>query len=89
MRKCGTCRYFADAEVACSGWCTHPDRGEIQQLVLVRRYELACRDIADADLWAPATDDAEAKVVSGPVPAADAPEWVSLPAGIEIVHGVH
>lgn len=53
-RKCGTCRFFQDAEIACSGWCTHPDRGELHDLVLVRRAELACRNSWDQDLWEPA-----------------------------------
>ena len=51
QRKCGTCRFFQDAVIACSGWCTHPDRGELHDLVLVRRAELACRNSWDQDLW--------------------------------------
>ncbi len=50
-RKCGTCRFFRDAEIACSGWCTHPERGDLHDLVLVRRAELACRNTWDKDLW--------------------------------------
>ena len=55
-RKCGTCRFFQDAQIACSGWCTHPDRGDIHDLVLVRRAELACRNSWDRDLWEPGDD---------------------------------
>ena len=51
QRKCGTCRFFRDAGIACSGWCTHPDRGDLHDLVLVRRAELACRNSWDRDLW--------------------------------------
>ncbi len=50
-RKCGTCRYFRDAQIACSGWCTHPERGDLHDLVLVRSEELACRNSWDNDLW--------------------------------------
>lgn len=53
-RKCGNCRFFQDAEIACSGWCTHPERGDLHDLVLVRRAELACRNSWDQDLWEPA-----------------------------------
>lgn len=52
-RKCETCRYYRDAGIACSGWCTHPERGDISDLVLVRRAELACRNSWDQDLWQP------------------------------------
>lgn len=55
-RKCGTCRFFRDAEIACSGWCTHPERGDLHDLVLVRRAELACRNSWDNDLWEPAQE---------------------------------
>jgi hypothetical protein len=54
QRKCGTCRFFQDAGIACSGWCTHPNRGDLHDLVLVRRAELACRNSWDRDLWEPA-----------------------------------
>lgn len=50
-RKCHNCRFYRDAEVAQSGWCIHPERQAIQDLVLVRKWELACRDLNDDDLW--------------------------------------
>lgn len=50
-RKCGTCRHFKDGGVAGSGWCQHPARKDIQQMVLVRKTELACRNSWDQDLW--------------------------------------
>ncbi len=66
QHKCGTCRYFEEGDFAGSGRCDHPSRKNIQQMVLVRKSELACRtDWAD-DLW-------EAKVGSSPVPLLSAP----------------
>lgn len=50
-KKCGTCLYFEDAGMASSGWCRHPNRVDIQNLVLVRKSELACRNSWDQDLW--------------------------------------
>lgn len=51
QHKCGTCRYFEEGGFAGSGRCGHPLRKNIQQMVLVRKSELACRtDWAD-DLW--------------------------------------
>jgi hypothetical protein len=52
-RKCGTCRYFDDRQIAGSGWCQHPARRELQHMVLVRKSELACRNEWDVDLWEP------------------------------------
>ncbi|CAN5553599.1 hypothetical protein BH23CHL2_BH23CHL2_30160 [soil metagenome] len=66
-KKCGTCRFFQDAEIACSGWCTHPDRGDLHDLVLVRRAELACRNSWDQDLW----EAAEARLQRMPVRGAE------------------
>ncbi len=66
QHKCGTCRYFEEGDFAGSGRCDHPSRKNIQQMVLVRKSELACRtDWAD-DLWEP-------KVGSAPVPLVSAP----------------
>jgi hypothetical protein len=50
-RKCGTCKYFHDKGLASSGWCRHPARCDIQDMVLVRKAELACRNKWDRDLW--------------------------------------
>jgi hypothetical protein len=52
-RKCGTCRYFEEGGIAASGWCRHPDRQDLQHMVLVRKTELACRNGWDHDLWEP------------------------------------
>lgn len=69
-RKCGTCRYFRDAGIACSGWCTHPERGELHDLVLVRREELACRNSWDQDLWQPRAETPVGATRNQPQPAA-------------------
>lgn len=53
-RKCGTCEYFRKANMPNMGWCTHPKRAELHNLVLVRSAELACRNPWDDDLWKPA-----------------------------------
>ncbi len=52
-RRCGTCRYFEEGGLAGSGWCRHPQRRDLQHMVLVRRSELACRTGWDQDLWEP------------------------------------
>jgi hypothetical protein len=57
-RKCGTCRYFDDRQIAGSGWCQHPNRRELQHMVLVRKTELACRNGWDQDLWEQSSGDA-------------------------------
>lgn len=53
QRKCGTCRHFEAGGIAASGWCRHPDRQDLQHMVLVRKSELACRNGWDEDLWEP------------------------------------
>lgn len=53
QRRCGTCRYFEEGGLAGSGWCRHPQRRDLQQMVFVRRGELACRTGWDGDLWEP------------------------------------
>lgn len=50
-RKCRNCRFYRDANFAASGWCTHPERGEFFNLVMVRGAELACRNRDDQDRW--------------------------------------
>lgn len=65
MRKCGNCRYWKPAHVASSGWCTHPQRDNVNGLALVRETELACRDRQDRDLWESGNDRDYAPV---PVP---------------------
>jgi hypothetical protein len=52
-RRCGTCRYFEEGTLAGSGWCRHPQRRDLQHMVLVRKSELACRAGWDHDLWEP------------------------------------
>lgn len=61
-RKCGTCKYFEDKGLASSGWCRHPDRCDIQDMVLVRKAELACRNSWDQDLWEPSGAVASSEV---------------------------
>jgi hypothetical protein len=46
-----TCRFFDNANIAGSGWCRHPKRVDLSELVLVRGNELACRNPWDQDLW--------------------------------------
>jgi hypothetical protein len=53
QRKCGTCRHFEEGGIAASGRCLHPLRRDLEQMVLVRRNELACRNGWDEDLWEP------------------------------------
>jgi hypothetical protein len=50
-RKCGTCRHFEEGGTAASGRCLHPLRRDLEQMVLVRKNELACRNGWDEDLW--------------------------------------
>lgn len=54
-RKCATCRHYADAGFAGSGWCRHPDR-ERDALVMVRKNELGCNQGWKKDLWEPLAD---------------------------------
>lgn len=70
-RKCGSCKFFKSAGMAGSGWCEHPQRVELQNLVMVRKSELACRNGWDQDLWQPA-DEADEAVVAGPPPDSSA-----------------
>ena len=52
--RCGTCRFFQDANLAGSGWCHHPQRKTTSDLlIMVRRNELACRDEWTHSLWEP------------------------------------
>ena len=51
QHKCGTCLHFEEGGIAGTGWCRHPLRQDIQNVVLVRRNELACRDGWSGDLW--------------------------------------
>jgi hypothetical protein len=52
-KKCGNCRFFENNNMAGSGWCRHPDRVQLNNLVMVRKTELACRNSWDVDLWEP------------------------------------
>lgn len=54
LRKCGTCYFFREANIAKMGFCTHPNRADIHDVVLVRKVELSCRNPWDDDLWRPA-----------------------------------
>jgi hypothetical protein len=62
-KKCGTCRYFDDCQIAGSGHCQHPRRKDLANLVLVRKSELACRNVWDQDLWEPKSDVVAASIV--------------------------
>ncbi|HEV2108576.1 MAG TPA: hypothetical protein VGR16_09975 [Thermomicrobiales bacterium] len=55
-RKCETCRHFADAGFAGSGWCRHPER-QIDALVMVRKNGLGCNKGWKKDLWEPLTGE--------------------------------
>lgn len=59
QRRCGTCRYFEEGALAGSGWCRHPQRRDLQHMVLVRKSELACRTGWDEDLWDPRNPERE------------------------------
>jgi len=59
QRRCGTCRYFEEGAIAGSGWCRHPQRRDLQHMVLVRKSELACRTGWDEDYWEPRTPERE------------------------------
>lgn len=82
-RKCASCRYYRDAGVASSGWCTHPRRGELRDLVLVRGADLSCRDHQDRDLWEPGPEPQrgpQLRIV--PAEPSDEAEWVVTPARV-------
>ncbi len=68
QHKCGTCRYFEEGGFAGSGRCGHPLRKNIQQMVLVRKSELACRTDWANDLW-------EGKEDAEPVPISSSPRF--------------
>lgn len=80
--RCGTCRFFQDAELAASGWCHHPLRKTSSDLLLmVRRNELACRDAWAHSLWEPgvfAGGEAEAAEPPRPQRPATEPEIAAL-----------
>lgn len=66
QHKCGTCRYFEEGGFAGSGRCSHPLRKNIQQMVLVRKSELACRTDWASDLWEPIEEAAPVPIASNP-----------------------
>lgn len=68
QHKCGTCRYFEEGGFAGSGRCGHPLRKNIQQMVLVRKSELACRTDWANDLW-------EGKSEIEPLPITSSPRF--------------
>lgn len=57
-RKCITCRHFADAGFAGSGWCRHPER-QRDALVMVRKNELGCNQGWKKDFWEPLAEASE------------------------------
>ena len=51
-RRCETCCFFQEAGLASSGWCHHPQRKTTDDVkIMVRRNELACRNMWAGDLW--------------------------------------
>jgi hypothetical protein len=65
QRKCGTCKYFEEGGIAASGWCRHPERQDLQFMVLVRKTELACRNGWNEDLWEPAPGQGDDELSAG------------------------
>ena len=58
-QRCGSCKFFEDANLAGSGWCHHPQRKTTSDLlIMVRRNELACRDEWAHSLWEPGAFEA-------------------------------
>jgi hypothetical protein len=53
-RKCGTCRFYQPSPIEGAGWCRNLLRVGKDDLVLVRRWELACRNGWGKDDWQPA-----------------------------------
>lgn len=80
-RKCGTCKYFQDKGLANSGWCRHPERCDLQDMVLVRKAELACRNGWDRDLWERAGAGTTASHDEGQHPEIPHPTDAMLPPG--------
>ena len=85
-QKCGTCRFFQEANLAGSGWCHHPQRKVSSDvMIMVRRNELACRDEWSRSLWTPAEAGLGTNEPAflrpqnqGPMPPADAAELLAL-----------
>ncbi len=66
-RKCGTCRFWKEARLVGNGWCQHPQRRTTSDvMIMVRRNELACRNLWDADLWSPRGGDDDLSSIDGP-----------------------
>ncbi len=53
-RQCGTCRFYQPSPIEGAGWCRNLLRVGKDDLVLVRRWELACRNGWGKDDWQPA-----------------------------------
>ena len=65
-RKCGTCRFFQEGNLAGSGWCHHPQRKTTSDLmIMVRSNELACRNQWADDLWQATSGDGQEVVSNG------------------------
>ena len=85
QRKCGTCRYFEDSGLAASGTCCHPLRRDLQDLVLVRKNELGCRDGRHGVLWESVADGEPAEPVlagAGAVSRSSAPSPLPTPSPV-------
>lgn len=52
-RSCGNCEYYDASTLDGHGWCRNPSRVGKDHMVLVRSYELACRNSWEKDEWLP------------------------------------
>ncbi len=52
-RQCGTCRFYQPSPLEGAGWCRNLLRVGRDDLVLVRRWELACKNGWGKDDWQP------------------------------------
>ncbi|MCL5256699.1 MAG: hypothetical protein M1319_02750 [Chloroflexi bacterium] len=50
-RSCGNCEYYDASTLDGHGWCRNPSRVGKDHMVLVRSYELACRNSWEKDEW--------------------------------------
>lgn len=52
-RSCGSCEHYDPSTLDGHGWCRNPSRVGKDHMVLVRSYELACRNAWERDEWVP------------------------------------
>jgi hypothetical protein len=73
-RCCATCRFFYDANMSGSGWCTHPKRKLTSDAqILVRKQELACRNSWGFDYYAEGTFGEDDSMVGDAVASSSGP----------------